>query len=228
LAVGFEMRVSQLWGKVKELIAAGAIGEPRYAVMDLWRRPYRQGSQGWRYDIQRVGSWILEEPIHFFDLARWYFAPLGEPVSVYACASSKRTDHPELHDNFSAVVKFPQGGHAVITQTLAAFGHHQVVKVTGTKGALWANWSGVMDRDLHPTSSLQHFDGDKVHDLPLAKPTGEVYELAEEIATVVRAIRDGGPLAATGADGIWSVGLCQAAQESIGQASVVSLKDFLA
>jgi len=51
-------------------------------------------------------------------------------------------------------LKFPQGGHAVITQTLAAFGHHQVVKVTGTKGALWANWSGVMDRDLHPTSLL--------------------------------------------------------------------------
>lgn len=226
LALGFEMRVSELWGKVKDLIAAGAIGEPRYAVIDLWRRPYRQGSRGWRYDIQRVGSWILEEPIHFFDLARWYFAPLGEPVSVYACASSKQADHPELHDNFTAVVKFPQHGHAVITQTLAAFGHHQVVKLTGTKGALWASWSGVMDRDLHPASSLQYFDGAKVHDIPLAKPTGEVYELEEEIATVVRAVRDGAPLAATGADGSWSVGLCQAAQESIERETAISLKDF--
>ena len=84
-----------------------------------------------------------------------------------------------------------------------------------------------MDRDLHPTSSLQYFDGDKVHEIPLAKPTGEVYELEDEIAMIVRAVRDGGPLSATGEDGRWSVGLCQAAQESIGQATVVSLKDFM-
>src|SRR4051812_44776085 len=78
LGVGHELRVSALWGRVKELIDAGEIGEPRYCLIELWRRPYRLGSDGWRYDIGRVGSWILEEPIHFFDLARWYLAGLGE------------------------------------------------------------------------------------------------------------------------------------------------------
>lgn len=99
LAVGFEMRLAGLWGQAKQLIDQGAVGDMRYAMIELWRRPYRQGSQGWRYDIHRVGNWILEEPIHFFDLARWYFAGLGDPVSVYACASSKQTGHPELQDN---------------------------------------------------------------------------------------------------------------------------------
>ena len=74
LAVGHEFRLSALWGRVKELIAAGDIGEPLYGLIELWRNPYRLGSEGWRYDIRRVGNWILEEPIHFFDLARWYFA----------------------------------------------------------------------------------------------------------------------------------------------------------
>ena len=74
LAVGHELRLSSLWGKVKELVDAGAIGEPLYALIELWRRPYRLGTGGWRYDIHRVGSWILEEPIHFFDLARWYLS----------------------------------------------------------------------------------------------------------------------------------------------------------
>ena len=107
LAVGHELRLSSLWGKVKELVDAGAIGEPLYALIELWRRPYRLGSGGWRYDIRRVGSWILEEPIHFFDLARWYLSSAGDPVSVYARANGKRADHPELHDNFSAIVNFP-------------------------------------------------------------------------------------------------------------------------
>ena len=61
------------------MIDAGAIGEPQYALIELWRRPYRLGADGWRYDINRVGNWILEEPIHFFDLARWYFAGVGDP-----------------------------------------------------------------------------------------------------------------------------------------------------
>ena len=159
-AVGHELRLSSLWGKVKELIAGGFIGEPKYALVELSRRPYRLGSENWRYDISRVGSWILEEPIHFFDLARWYLSSLGDPQTVYATANSRQAGHEELKDNFSAIVHFPRGGYAVVSQTLAAFEHHQTVKVTGTKGALWASWSGAMDRTLHPTFSLRAFDGE--------------------------------------------------------------------
>jgi myo-inositol 2-dehydrogenase/D-chiro-inositol 1-dehydrogenase len=224
LAVGHECRLSPLWGKVKELIAAGAVGEPLYLLIELWRWPYRPGSGGWRYDIARVGNWVLEEPIHFFDLARWYLAGVGEPVSVYARANSRQPGHPELQDNFSAVVNFPRGVYAVISQTLGAFEHHQTVKLTGTHGSLWASWSGALDRDIHPRCFLRHGDGQQVVEVPLAKPSGEVYELAEEIAMMVRAVRDGGPVAATGHDGRWSVALCLAAQQSVDQQRVVSLQ----
>src|SRR5205807_7223859 len=148
LAVGFEMRLSELWGRPKKMIDDGLLGDLRYAVIELWRRPYRQGSQGWRYDIRRVGNWILEEPIHFFDMARWYLASAGDPVAVYARANSRQPGHPELQDNFSAVLHFQGGPYAVISQTLAAYQHHQVVKRTGTKGSLWPSWSGALDRDF--------------------------------------------------------------------------------
>jgi len=95
IAIGHELRLSALWGRVKRLIDAGAIGDPQYALIELWRRPYRLGADGWRYDIQRVGNWILEEPIHFFDLARWYFAGAGEPQSVFARANARSPEHPE-------------------------------------------------------------------------------------------------------------------------------------
>jgi myo-inositol 2-dehydrogenase/D-chiro-inositol 1-dehydrogenase len=215
LAVGHELRMSSLWGKVKELIDAGAIGDPRYAMIELWRRPYRLGSGGWRYDAARVGNWILEEPIHFFDLARWYFAKAGEPLSVYASANSADADRPRLQDNFSAIVNFPGGRYAVISQTLAGWEHHQTAKLTGTAGAIWASWSGAMDRTFAPTFRLQLRRGEVIEEIPIEKPSGEVYELVDLVRAVVRSVRDGTPVPCTGDDGWWSTAMCLRASESL-------------
>jgi myo-inositol 2-dehydrogenase/D-chiro-inositol 1-dehydrogenase len=228
LAIGHEFRLSSLWGRMKEMVDQGAVGDPLYLLIELWRRPYRLGSGGWRYDIRRVGNWVLEEPIHFFDMARWYLGSAGEPVSVYARANSRQAGHPELQDNFSAIINFPGGRYAVISQTLAAFEHHQVVKLTGSHGALWASWGGEMDRTFHPQFSLRHHDGSTVRDVPISKITGEVYELEDEMATMVRAVREGAAVAATGNDGKWSVALCLAAQRSVDTGAVVSIPEFLA
>lgn len=215
LAVGHELRLSALWGRVKEMIDEGAIGEPQYALIELWRRPYRLGAEGWRYDIERVGNWILEEPIHFFDLARWYLSSLGEPESVFARAKARQPDRPELQDNFSAMLTFPGGAYAVISQTLSAFEHHQVVKLTGSRGALWASWSGALDRTFTPTFWLKHFDGENVREVPITAASGEVFELVHEISAMASAVRTGTPLPATGADGRWSVKMCLRAHQSV-------------
>src|SRR3954467_1941277 len=151
LAVGHEMRLSPQWGEIKRMIERGTIGEPHYVLVELSRKPYRLGASGWRYDQQRVGSWVLEEPIHFFDLARWYLEGAGDPVELYAYGKSRDPQRPELFDNFSAMFRYPSGAYAVVSQTLAAFEHHQTVKVAGSKGALWASWGGALDRTLEPT-----------------------------------------------------------------------------
>ena len=226
LAIGHELRLSSMWGKAKQMIDEGFIGDPMYALVELSRNPYRLGAEGWRYDISRVGSWILEEPIHFFDLARWYLQSSGEPQSIYATANSKQPDHPELYDNFSAIMHFEGGAYAVVSQTLAAFEHHQTIKVTGTKGALWAAWSGAMDRTRHPTFSLRAFDGKEVTTIPIDKPTGELFELEDQIARVVTAVNDGTALHCTGEDGRWSVAMCLAAEASVRGRQTVNLKDF--
>lgn len=215
LAVGHELRLSSLWGKVKSLVDEGAIGEPLYALIELWRNPYRQGSGGWRYDLKRVGNWVLEEPIHFFDLARWYFARWGDPVSVFAQANGRRPDQPHLHDNFSAIVSFPAGRYAVVSQSLCGWQHHQVAKITGTAGAIVARWSGAMDRTFEPEHSLELMQGDQLEQVPIETPSGEVYELAAQIESMTRAVRDGTPLVCSGADGRWSVAMCLGACESI-------------
>ena len=215
LAVGHELRLSSLWGRVKSLIDEGAIGEPRYGLIELWRRPYRLGSEGWRYDLNRVGSWALEEPIHFFDLARWYFARAGEPESVFAQASSQKDDRPGLHDNFSAMLTFPGGPYAVISQTLTGWEHHQVVKLTGSEGALWASWSGSVGRTFDPSHSLKLQRGDRLEEVPIDRPSGEVFELVDQVAAFARSVREGTPLVCSGEDGRWSVSMCLKAEESL-------------
>ena len=223
LGVAHQFRFSSLWGKVKELLDAGAIGELRYAMIELWRNPYRPGSDGWRYNVRRVGDWVLEEPIHFFDLARWYFAAWGEPQSIYARASASDPRRPELQDNFSAIVDFPGGRYAVISQTLAAFEHHQVVKLTGSAGALWASWSGTRDRTFHPTFFLKHFDGRTIADVPIPRAAGEVYELADTVDDMAQAIQTGRRPRVSGTDGLRSVAMCLKAQQSVAAGRVECL-----
>lgn len=227
LAVGHELRLSSLWGGVKQLIDDGVIGDPLHVLIELSRFPYRQGSEGWRYDIDRVGSWILEEPIHFFDLARWYLSSRGEPTSVYARANSRHSDNPKLLDNFSAIVNF-DGAYAVVSQTLSAFGHHQTGKITGTKGAIHAWWSAADARADKPTFGLRYGIGDDVTDMAFDKPTGELLELADEVAAVASCVRNGTTPPCTGADGRWSTLLCLAAEQAVVQQTPVAIDDFLA
>lgn len=223
LAINHELRLSSLWGGAKRLIKQGAIGRPQYALVELSRFPYRQGSEGWRWDAKRVGSWILEEPIHFFDLARWYLAGAGDPISIYARASSRHDDRPELKDNFSAIVNFAGGAYAVVSQTLAAFGHHQTAKIVGSEGTIWAEWHAADARSDRPAFRLRYGLGDEVRELTLDRPAGELIELLDQIAAVAECVRSGSGPPCTAADGRWSTWLCLAAERSVDTGALVSL-----
>jgi myo-inositol 2-dehydrogenase / D-chiro-inositol 1-dehydrogenase len=227
LAVGHELRLSSQWGEIKEIIQRGTIGDPQYVLVELSRKPYRLGASGWRYDQSRVGSWVLEEPIHFFDLARWYLEGSGDPEELYAYGVSRDPARPTLFDNFSAMFKYANGSYAVVSQTLAAFEHHQTVKVSGTKGALWAGWSGALDRTLEPSYFLKVFDGENLEEVKIEKHSGEVFELREEIARCVEMVRTGKAPAASGRDGLWSAGLCLVAEESIRQGKPLPVGEML-
>jgi len=124
--------------------------------------------------------------------------------------------------------KYANGAYAVVSQTLAAFEHHQTVKVAGTKGAIWAGWSGALDRTLTPTSFLRVFDGENLEEVALAKQSGEVFELREEIARCVEMVRGNAEPGATGEDGLWSAGLCLLAEESIRQKRPLPVGEMLA
>jgi myo-inositol 2-dehydrogenase/D-chiro-inositol 1-dehydrogenase len=120
-----------------------------------------------------------------------------------------------LQDHFSATLNFAGGRFAVIAQCLGGWEHHQVVKVSGTEGALWASWSGAMDRTFEPSFQLKVSRGESVEEVPIPRKAGEVFELEDQFARFVEAIQSGARPAATGEDGAWSVRMCLKAQESV-------------
>lgn len=229
LTIGHELRRSSQWGKAKALIDDGTIGSPLFININLFRNFYRTGADGWRYDRARVGSWMLEEAVHFFDLVGWYFARVGDPVSIRACGTRRPGRDPHLFDMLSATMRFPAGAYATITQCTAGFENHLVVEIAGTDGAIRSQWSGTMDRDHNPVYDFRvqarGFPFERgvreSEHLAVAK-SGEVYELADQIRLSAEGFRRGEALV-SGEDARKAVRLCLAAERSAVEDREISL-----
>ncbi len=226
LLIGHEMRFSPLYATIRHLIDSGRLGEPRYVLIDLWRRPYRSGSDGWRLDPARVGNWILEEPVHLFDAAAWYLDRHGAPQSVYAMGNRRQADSERSgtnNDNFTAMIRYANGAYAVLSHSLCAVEHHLSIKIFGDKATMRAEWHAELDRSEHPNFSLEISEGDRMTPLAVPGTPGELFELQEEIAAFVHTLRDGSPLPMTPEEGRRAVALCLQAVRSLETGEVVQL-----
>ena len=222
LSIGHELRLSAQYGRVKAMIDAGEIGVPQYVGFSLFRFPFRPGSGAWRYDAARVGSWILEEPVHFFDFVMWYFESLGDPVAVLALGNSDARG-AGMSDHFTAILRFPGGAHAVITETLAGFEYHQTLHVAGTDGAIRSWWSGTLDRTLHPAFELRRERRGKGVETVPVEQSGELVELGVQAREVVGAFSRRRPLV-SGEEARKRIVVCLTAEESLRERREVALR----
>lgn len=214
LYVGHELRHSTQWGRIRQMIESGEIGHAQFATIDLWRRPYRLGSGNWRYDSKRVGSWILEEPIHFFDLGCWWMRQAGRPETVYARGTRLPSTPAGLWDNFSAIISFGNGAHVTVTQSLAVCEHHLAAKAVGDRGAVLAYWDGEMDRVENPECSLLLSREGRLEELAV-EPSGELHELRVQMAHFAAYCAGQVKPAITVGEAALAVAVCWAAERSI-------------
>src|SRR5438067_8718231 len=129
VSVGHELRQSAQWGRIKTLIDGDAIGDPLFLNINLFRNFYRSGAENWRYDRARVGSWLLEEAVHFFDLALWYLARHGDPLSIRACGNQRPGRDNGMYDNVSILLRYASGVDVTITQRVAGFEHYVLMQL---------------------------------------------------------------------------------------------------
>jgi myo-inositol 2-dehydrogenase/D-chiro-inositol 1-dehydrogenase len=213
LTIGHELRLSTQWGRIGALIAEGAIGRPQHVNIGLFRFPYRTGTDGWRYDPARVGSWILEESVHHFDLALWWLRASGPPTTIRADALGD----PRVPGALDVTLRFADGALASISTTVAGFEHHLAVSVIGESGAIRALWSAAMDRAETSEASLHLFrgraaPGERGEAIAFDR-SGEVHELATQAEAAIQGFRAGRALVTPG-EGRAAVLGCLLAEQS--------------
>ena len=219
VAVNHELRVSHQWGEVGKRIIAGEIGKVTHQHFSLFRHPFRPGSGGWRRDPARVGSWVLEELVHFVDLILWYGRENGPPVRLTAQGSGPG----KLSDTVSVLLDWANGSTAVLTQCLAGFQHHTLLEIAGDGGAVRTWWSAAFDRSATPDFSLVVRRGEAAPEAIAVAESGEIFELKENIARALAGFRPGGfPVMRLG-EAHAAVVVCLAIERSLASGAAVDL-----
>jgi myo-inositol 2-dehydrogenase/D-chiro-inositol 1-dehydrogenase len=222
LGVGLELHVSKQWEKVRSLIAEGAIGRVRYANLTLFRRPFRPGSGNWRRTSDHVGSWILEEPIHYIDLLLWYFRERGLPIEVSADGVPSPLG-TGMYDAFTCTLRFADGAYAVFSQCLGGFEHSLMLEIAGDDGALRTWWAGAMDRTQTPDFELKlRRAGASEAEVIAIEKSGEVFELEEQLRRLITDVPRRTPLVSP-RDALPSLRICLEIERALAERRAIRL-----
>jgi predicted dehydrogenase len=148
--IGFELRYSKLYTKVKEWIDAGLLGQVVNTQCTYICSEFHQKGS-WRNKKATGGSMFGEKLSHYVDLPRWW---IGSPVvEVHSLCAPNVVPYYEVRDNYHTMYRFANGAVSSLTfimyvgQTFAGDplqniidqqrgdGHQLTYLVVGTKGA---------------------------------------------------------------------------------------------
>ena len=215
LMIGFLLRFDPRYASVKDLLEQGKIGE----VVHIHARRNSPKSEG---PARYKGSTplVFHVTIHDLDLILWYLK--HKPISVYAQTTSKALKHYKMDDSMFAIIRF-QNDTIVNLQSSWALPEGSATKldaymeILGTQGmaSVECGFSGLWFSDSNNTTFP-----DTMH-WPLVR--GQVMgNLKEELSHFANCVIQDTPPLVTGLDGVKSLELAWAIQESIDTGKVIT------
>lgn len=108
LMVGHELRYSEYFKKIRELVEAGAIGEPRLIWCKEFRGRFLPKIGNWIQDKRYGGGTLVDKNSHHFDLMNWYLGDRPKAVSAFGGNDVVRvinSEH-EVEDNAAVIVEY--------------------------------------------------------------------------------------------------------------------------
>jgi len=241
--VAMEYRYMPPVSRLLDEIAAGTVGTPRMIAIREHRFPFLEKVGDWNRFNARTGGTMTEKCCHFWDLMRR--ALRADPVRIYASASAdvnhadERYDghRPDIVDNGFVIVDFANGTRGMLDLCMFAEGSYwqETIAVTGERARVEA---------FVPGPARFSPDGaERVSQITIADRASRI-ERREEIEVdhailgagdhhgstyyqhrdFLRLVREGGEPQVTLDDGLWSVRVGEAAQESARTGRAIDLR----
>lgn len=147
LQVGQQMRYSQAYAKMRELIQQGEIGDLSYVFGSLFRGDWNPASWkytdpatgkkiNWRFLTKTAGSSLLEDGIHELDVIHWLVD--SDPVRIQATGGNKVLLNRETIDHAGLLVEFQNGSQLTFGYTVFSRGlpEARVMRLIGSKAEM--------------------------------------------------------------------------------------------
>lgn len=229
--VGFELRYSRLYTRVKQWIDEGLLGRVinthcLYMVCEYW------GNQSWRVDSELTGGMFAEKLCHYVDLPRWWVG--DEWVRVRSVCAPNVVPYFQVRDNYHTTYEFADGGVSHLTYVMgppASFhgdpllnvvdqqrgdGHALRYQVFGTEGFAEADVFTRSIKRWRYTKTPQQFESRMEEELTWPADDDHVYfhNTLDQAHDIVRRVQEGQPPKTSAADAFESMALTFAAEQS--------------
>lgn len=244
--VAMEYRYMDPIQRLLEEVEAGRAGQPRMVAIREHRFPFLDKVAAWNRFNERTGGTLVEKCCHFWDLMRLILK--SNPRRVYASAGQDINhkgeaydgQKPDILDNAFVTLDFENGTRAMLDLCMFAEGSRwqEVVSVTGNLARIDAKVPGparfannghqhaaeleISDR-ASKTVSLESIEGD-----PKILAAGDHFGATfYQHQRFLRLIQTGqGRPEVDLEDGLWSVIVGQAAEESARTGRVIDLEGY--
>jgi predicted dehydrogenase len=210
------------------------IGDIKMLSIREHRFPFLQKVENWNRFNKNTGGTLVEKCCHFFDLMNLIMP--SKPIKVYA-SGGQSVNHldeqydgkiPDIIDNSFVLIDYEDGQRAMLDLCMFAEGgkYEQEIILTGDRGKLETHIPGnellLTNRKLNSHSTIEIKEDARVKEVGFHHGASYVEHLE-----LIECIKTGNQPLVNCLDGLNSIILGMAAQESIKTGEAVNLKAFL-
>ena len=240
--IGLQYRYkAQYVESLHEALTRKSVGEIRMISMSEYRPPFLDKVGQWNKFNDQSGGTLVEKCCHYFDLINLFAG--ARPARVYASAGqsgvfdalTRDGRKSDIDDNAFVVIDYDNGCRANFTLNMCSPDFTEELCVVGTKGRLIASERFDMHHAQEAKTSLLLELGEHGASREVALGYASVIEKSGhhgatyfEHAAFLDRLEGLGGNAATPEQGLWSMLVASAAQESSKTGDAVDLAEFIA
>lgn len=240
--LGLQYRYKAMYVEsIYEAMTRGTIGDIKLVNIQEYRMPFFDKVNQWNKFSRFSGNTLVEKCCHYFDLINLFAG--SRPVSVYASGDMSvnfrefeyNGEKSDILDNTMAVINYENGVRGNFNLCMFAPMFSEELTVCGDEGRIraWEHQDFLTNFEMESHLEIMCGEGKPSRKMNPGYPSwiersGHGGSTYYEHVNFINNIEGHTTNAATAVEGLWSVIVALAAQESIETGQVVQINDYLA